>query len=801
MGACLENRNGAFMVYRFSWIAGIAGIGLALARAERLLRSSVEGLPWEVILVTSAILGATITWAGLSYRLSGWSVAVINAAAAILAVIRIAVPSTTWFIFPTPGSFAALGDEMSFARDVIGTGVAPVIPLSGIIAILALVFWGLGGLLSWGFARHRPYVAVLAPLVVYLEFAVMDRRPSGIWTTAFMIFIGGALLAVAFDRRRESTGLLTSSATRMALVRSLPSIAIVSLVTALFVAVVAANAVADLVPRSGYLEWRVSSGLSGEYYGSVSYNPFVGIRQSLVSQTNVPVFVADVQGDIPANQVYWRMVTLDTYDGSQWHVGGEPTIDRPEEVDSFEVEEHSFFGPTTPIIQDITVLALQMDWLPAAYSPTAMSAPNTAVDRGYRVKTDDASLRFDALTYRGMSYIVASDVPQPDLDILSRTEDGTPSVVFAGAINESDFEAAPTATVPEPRQLEDAERFLDLPPEMDGRIGALAVTTTRGLQTDFEKAIALEAFFRTPGNFVYSTSVVPGHGAADLADWLLDPASDNYRIGYCEQFSLSMAVMARMLDIPSRVVMGFTPGTLLEDGRVVVRDRNAHAWVELWMPTQGWVRFDPTPRGDGVNPATLGNLPFDVAQYLDIPEPEAVPLELDSAGGVLFRDDEVLDIPERIAASDGGGNSVAAPVLPSWLIPVGLVLVTLFGFLPALKWVRRRRRMRRLEDGDIGAAWQEIVDRLTDLGDGPTASATPAEFAQRTDPVMRPLAEVYGASFYGGSGQDASSIGVAARSLEDTEDRVMSRYPLGRRILARYNVTTLVPRWMKRRRR
>ena len=75
------------MVYRFSWIAGIAGIALALARAERLLRSSVEGLPWELILVTAAILGVTITWAGLSYRLSGRMVAAIDTVAALLATL------------------------------------------------------------------------------------------------------------------------------------------------------------------------------------------------------------------------------------------------------------------------------------------------------------------------------------------------------------------------------------------------------------------------------------------------------------------------------------------------------------------------------------------------------------------------------------------------------------------------------------------------------------------------------------------------------------------------------------------
>ncbi len=790
------------MVYRLSWIAGIAGIGLALARAERLLRSSVEGVPWEMILVAAAVLGAAITWAGLSYRLSSRVIAAINVVVAVLIAVRIAVPSTTWFLFPTLDSFPALRSELVFARDVISTGVAPVIPLAGIIAILALVFWSLGALLSWGLGRGRPYIAVLAPLIVYLEFAVMDRRPGGWWTTAFMIFIGGALLAVAFDRRREGTGLLTSGITRLALVRSLPSLAFVTLAAALLVAIVSANAVSGLVPHSGYLDWRARSGLTGEYYGSVSYNPFVGIRQSLVSQTNVPVFVADVAGDIAPDRVFWRMLTLDTFDGVQWHVGGDPEIDRPEEVDSFELEDAAFFGPTTSIVQDITVLALQMDWLPAAYSPAAMSAPNNAVDRGYRVKTDDAALRFDALTYRGMSYTVDSNVPQPDLDVLSRTDDGLPSVVFQGAIDEDDFEAgAATALDIELRELEESERYLDLPADIDGDIRSLAIETTRGLQTDFEKAIALESFFRSPGNFVYSTAIVPGHGANDLADWLLEPTSENYRIGYCEQFSTSMAVMARTLDIPSRVVLGFTPGTLLEDGRVVVRDRNSHAWVELWMPSQGWVRFDPTPRGDGVNPATLGDLPFDVSEYLDIPQPLVPPLELESQGGALFRDDEQLDIPERIAASDDGNDPTSGLQIPGWLLPVALLLAGLFGLVPAVKWARRRRRLRKLEGGDISAAWREIVDRLTDLGDEPVPSATPVEIAKRTDIAMRPLAEEYGASVYGTDAVGDASIGLATRSLEDTEDRLLSRYPLGHRVAARYRISTLIPSWMRRKRR
>src|SRR3972149_10023025 len=117
-----------------------------------------------------------------------------------------------------------------------------------------------------------------------------------------MAVIGFALVAVALDGRRDGTGLLTSGSTRRPVTRSLPSIGFASLVITLGLALVTADAVSGLVPRSGYLDWRSGSGLSGEYFGSVSYNPFVGIRQQLISQTNVPVFVATVHGDLPPRE-------------------------------------------------------------------------------------------------------------------------------------------------------------------------------------------------------------------------------------------------------------------------------------------------------------------------------------------------------------------------------------------------------------------------------------------------------------------------------------------------------------------
>jgi transglutaminase-like putative cysteine protease len=799
------------MGYRLSWLAGASAIVFTLARAhDRLLRSSVEGLPWELVLLAAAILGAALTWGGLAYRLRTATVVVLNLVAMVLVTVRIVVPQTTWFVFPTGSSFGELRVELEYARAVIRTGVAPVIPLAGIVAILAILYWVLGFLLSWGLLRGRPYVAVLAPLVVYLQFATMDRRPSGAWTFAFLVIVGLSLLAVAYDKRREGTGMLTSGVTHLALTRSLPSLAMVTLIATLFVAVLSTNALAGLVPRSGVLAWRAQSGLGGEYYGSVSYNPFVGIRQGLVAQSNVPIFVAEVEtsdglgteSGVALDELYWRLLTLDTFSGEQW-TAADPEIVENDDIEYFEDPGQTFRGPSKTVAQHITVLALQQEWLPSVYATRDLSAPNTAVDKGYRVKIDDGSLRFDALTYRGMTYSVLSEIPQPDLDILSRRADGSLSSAFGGAVEDGEYEAPAAADPPVLTELEDAERYLALPEDDDlTEVATLAAEQVEGLETDFEKGLALEAFFTTPGNFRYTTNIDPGHTATDLSAWLLDDDSVNYRFGYCEQFSTAMAVMARHIGIPSRVVLGFTPGNLLDDGRVVVRARNAHAWVELWMPAQGWIRFDPTPRGDYVVP-TLDGIPFDIAEYLAIPEQETPDFDINEPEIVPpFRDEPLPDIPRFPGF---GSEEVATPggiSIPGWIPLTALAAAVFFGLIPAVKAMRRRRRLQRLSTGDISAAWEEIVDRLSDLGQHAPRSATAAEIATSTDRALVPLADAYGESVYGPEpGYDQGRVATARRSLEETEERLSTRYSVPQRVVARYRLRSLTPLWWRRWRR
>ncbi|MEX2323849.1 MAG: DUF3488 and transglutaminase-like domain-containing protein [Acidimicrobiia bacterium] len=783
------------MVYRLSWVAGGAGILLALGRSSRLLRPTIEGLPWQAVMIAAALLGGAITWAAVAYRIRGRWVTVLNFIAATLTLVRISVPETTWFVFPTTASVPALGEELALARDVIGSGIAPVMPFAGIVAVMAVVFWALGAVLAWGLLANRPYVAVLAPLLVYLEFAVMDRRPGGVWTVWLMLAIGASLLAVMLDQRRSGTGLLTSRATRRALDRSLPSLGIAVVGAVVAVSLLAGQALAGAVPRSGYLAWRTSTSLTGEYLGSIQYNPFVGIRQSLVSSSTVPVFSARVEGGVDPRTVYWRLLTLDSFNGLQWHVGGGAGIASIDDIDTFEPPSTAFLGPVSRVTSTVTISQLQMDWLPAPYAPISFSSPDRTVERGLRVKRDDGSLRFDALTYRGMSYTVISQVPVPDLRVLSLGDDGDPSVVFAAAIEDGAFDLGDEPLEYTTRSLPDRAHFLDLPDDIGNRIPNFAHQQVAGLETDYERGLALEALFKTGGGFQYSTQIVPGHSATDLEAWLLDPSSPNYRVGYCEQYATAMGVMARAVGIPSRVVLGFTPGSYADDGTFVVRDRNAHAWVELWMPTQGWVTFDPTPRGDGVNPGALEAIPFAVAEYLEaaLPEPGS-PTQPTLPGQTPLEEDPTTDpsVVTTVPTTDAGENASPGLPVPFRAVGIGLLVVALVAALPVLKWGRRRSRVRRLEDGDIGAAWVEIVDRLTDLGEGPPLTATPAEIARRATAALAPLAVIYARAAYGPPGTPSpEDVAAAGESFQETEFQIVGRYSLGRRIASRYSLRSL----------
>ena len=792
------------MVYRYSWIAGFASIGFAFWELTRLLLPTDSGAKWQLVVMSGLAIGLIVTWTAITYRLRAIWIVLINVAALFLAATRFAAPSESLLIFPTSSGVVALWSDLVRAFDVIRHNVEPVRPITGIVVILTALFWLLGTLLAWGLSKDHPFVALLPPLVVALQFATLDRRNDGLVVLgAFVLLVAGTILAVAHDERDQGAGRMAGERQRAPSNAPSPTAALLVAATVI-VAVVGAGLLGPKVPADGVLAWRTPGGLGGGFYGSVTYDPYVSIHAGLVSKKGIPLFRAtiNVDGDISPDKVYFRLLTMDTYSSGRWSAGRTQVYDLDETP--LEEEGQEYAGATNRVTADITIEALGQKWLPAPYAVVGVDGEDVAA---FRIRRTDTSLWFRGdRTYQDMQYRIVSDIPVIDPAAVAGAPDGTLSPLFSAAADGGETPPAPADVVL--RELPDAERYTDLPQSLDRRIEAQAVQLTRKLITPFEKGVAIEYWFRETGGFAYDLEVTgQGQGEDVLATWLFDDAPENvgYRRGYCEQFATSMAVMTRSIGIPTRVVLGFTPGDRTGIDEVVVRDDNAHSWVELWIPNQGWVSFDPTPRSDGANPATSYQamedaLGYDLAAYLDqIPEPVRTPIDNvgDLPGGIFPPDDER---PDR-GLIDSGGETTASSALPGWVLVVGvfatlLVLITVA--LPLVKWIRHRSRMRRLADGDVSAAWEEIIVRLTDLSEEPDPAATPAEVAARVDDAMVPLAAVYTRSVYGNTNTvPEDQIEVARRSMAMTKERLTTRYSPMERTRSHFRLASLRRRFRR----
>src|SRR5207247_4388853 len=119
-------------------------------------------------------------------------------------------------------------------------------------------------------------------------------------------------------------------------------------------------------------------------------------------------------------------------------------------------------------------------------------------------------------------------------------------------------------------------------------VAGLANRVTASATTPYTKAKALQDYLRN--NFRYDLNVPAGHGDDALQRFLFVT-----KRGYCEQFAGAYAAMARAVNLPSRVAVGFTTGDLTPDGSYSVRGYHGHAWPEVFLTGYGWVAFEPTP--------------------------------------------------------------------------------------------------------------------------------------------------------------------------------------------------------------
>ncbi len=161
-------------------------------------------------------------------------------------------------------------------------------------------------------------------------------------------------------------------------------------------------------------------------------------------------------------------------------------------------------------------------------------------------------------------------------------------------ISPADFQSQST-TYPAPF----LRHFLQLPAQSE-RIAELARAVSEAKQTPYEKAVAIQDHLSH--NYRYSLDAPLAAQVHPLEEFLF-----TRKTGYCEHYATAMVMMLRSVGVPARLVTGFLASEWNEYGNYyVVRQQDAHAWVEVHLPHSGWVMMDPTP-ADG--DSTVETLP------------------------------------------------------------------------------------------------------------------------------------------------------------------------------------------------
>ena len=195
-----------------------------------------------------------------------------------------------------------------------------------------------------------------------------------------------------------------------------------------------------------------------------------------------------------------------------------------------------------------------------------------------------------------------------------------------------------------------------------------------GTETPFEYILAVDGYLTS--GFGYSERpTAPAPGRAPLDAFLIDT-----RDGYCQHFAGAMALLLRMGGIPARVATGFSPGGFSKRRDAwIVRDTDAHAWVEAWFDQLGWVTFDPTPDSTPARSQIAAlEAPPPSAPVSDSGAPQGATGDVSGGGrGGDLRPDLLFDVqaggaPGGATSADGGGMAWWAWTLLAALAAAGV---------------------------------------------------------------------------------------------------------------------------------
>jgi len=452
---------------------------------------------------------------------------------------------------------------------------------------------------------------------------------------------------------------------------------------------------------------------------------------------------------------YWKVADLDTFDGESWvdtgiDGGGEATPD----LDLARTWE------ARPAWRETLRVSLRrIETTDVIAAGTTLGVEDTG--RPVRPSSEPGLWQSDSTLRGGDSYTVKAYVPRPsapqltqstsadprqssslELEIPTELEGLPPYLDSAGdaASQESqerlfrrmrlraDLQFAPFE--PLGRAAVPRASYKTLVRSNDGDVAlqaspyaatwALAQRLMRESRTPYDYVAAVDRYLQD--GFRYDETPDPvSPGRARLDGFLFETKS-----GYCQHFSAAMAILLRMGGVPARVVTGFSPGGYSKRKQAwIVRDTDAHSWVEAWFDEFGWVTFDPTPAG---TPARS-----QIAALEREPEPgedSGDDDDSDDAGSAPRTGGVRPDLLGQQAGQAGGGGAAdsADSGPPWWWIAVPAALLVALAAWLVLRW--RRRSMGPAAGLDRAIA--ELEAALRRLG-RPATGLTLRQLEQRLD--------------------------------------------------------------------
>ncbi|HEU5379557.1 MAG TPA: transglutaminase domain-containing protein [Ktedonobacteraceae bacterium] len=361
------------------------------------------------------------------------------------------------------------------------------------------------------------------------------------------------------------------------------------------------------------------------------YDPpgnFFGDQLTITGSVNLPNGpVLSYTSSSPLQGLYLEGFTFDQFDGHTWssqvaHFAQpyNPNVSLPLDVPS---------GNYNQLQTSITILQ-PLDgtkhYIFAPPQPYSFSVPVTLL-------SDDTGTFTTTWTKTGSlardeQYQVISEVPTATPEILSAIPLPANDVnIWAGDNNYPLLE----------------QHYMQTPGNLSRRVLATAQQWTLGANNAYEAVLDLQTHLSNRAEFTYSLTNAPVPTNIDAVTWLLQT-----RQGYCTYYATAMAVMARLLRIPARVVNGFSQGHYdMEKKAWIVAGSDAHSWVQIYFPGSGWINFDPTPGFTGTNQGAPGASPT--------PSPTSPPVAPSPTG--TTRNHPAVPQPTHTTQQDNGNTS------------------------------------------------------------------------------------------------------------------------------------------------